>query len=100
MVVLINENTASASEILAGALKDSGAATLVGTQSFGKGLVQGVYLYNDGTAMKITEAKYLTPNKNDINGVGIKPDVTIELPEKATTDVQLQKAITVLENKM
>ena len=100
VVVLINENTASASEILAGALKDSGAATLVGTQSFGKGLVQGVYLYNDGTAMKITEAKYLTPNKNDINGVGIKPDVTIELPEKATTDVQLQKAITVLENKM
>lgn len=58
MVVLVNENTASASEILAGALKDSDTAKLVGTQTFGKGLVQGVYQYADGTAMKITEAKY------------------------------------------
>lgn len=100
LVVLVNGNTASASEILSGALKDSKAATLVGTQTFGKGLVQGVYMYSDGTAMKITEAKYLTPNQNDINGVGIKPDVTITLPEDATTDVQLQKAIEVLEQKM
>lgn len=100
LVVLVNGNTASASEILSGALKDSGVATLVGTQTFGKGLVQGVYMFSDGTAMKITEAKYLTPNQNDINGVGIKPDVTIALPENATTDIQLQKAIEVLTQKM
>ncbi len=100
MVVLVNENTASASEILAGALKDSDTAKLVGTQTFGKGLVQGVYQYADGTAMKITEAKYLTPNKNDINGVGIKPDVTVDLTEDAVTDTQLEKAIQVLESEM
>lgn len=100
LVVLVNGNTASASEILSGALKDSGVATLVGTQTFGKGLVQGVYLYDDGTAMKITEAKYLTPKQNDINGVGIKPDVVVELPENATVDTQLEQAITVLEQKM
>lgn len=100
LVVLVNGNTASASEILSGALKDSGVATLVGTQTFGKGLVQGVYLYADGTAMKITEAKYLTPKQNDINGVGIKPDVVVELPENATVDTQLEQAITVLEQKM
>ncbi len=100
MVVLVNENTASASEILAGALKDSDTAKLVGTQTFGKGLVQGVYQYADGTAMKITEAKYLTPNKNDINGVGINPDVTVDLTEDAVTDTQLEKAIQVLESEM
>ena len=100
IVVLVNENTASASEILAGALKDSDTAKLVGTQTFGKGLVQGVYQYADGTAMKITEAKYLTPNKNDINGVGIKPDVTVDLTEDAVTDTQLEKAIQVLESEM
>lgn len=100
LVVLVNGNTASASEILSGALKDSKSATLVGTQTFGKGLVQGVYMFSDGTAMKITEAKYLTPNQNDINGVGIKPDVTVALPETATTDLQLEKAIEVLEQKM
>ena len=100
LVVLVNGNTASASEILAAALKDSGTATLVGTQTFGKALVQGVYMYSDGTAMKITEAKYLTPNQNDINKVGISPDVKVELPVDATVDVQLLKAIQVLENKM
>lgn len=100
MVVLVNGNTASASEILAAALKDSGTATLVGTQTFGKALVQGVYMYADGTAMKITEAKYLTPKQNDINGVGISPDVKVELPADATADIQLERAIEVLQDKM
>ena len=100
MVVLVNGNTASASEILAAALKDSGTATLVGTQTFGKALVQGVYMYGDGTAMKITEAKYLTPKQNDINGVGIYPDVKVELPADAKTDVQLEKAIEVLKDRL
>ncbi len=100
MVVLVNENTASASEILAAALKESGTATVVGTQTFGKALVQGVYMYSDGTAMKVTEAKYLTPKQNNINGVGISPDVKVELPADAAEDVQLKKAVEVLENKM
>lgn len=109
VAVLVNGNSASASEILAGALKDSNAATLVGTTTFGKGLVQGVYFLNDGTAIKLTQAKYLTPNKNDINGVGISPDVVIDLPqapsdstdeesaEEHPLDVQLEKAIEVVK---
>lgn len=109
VAVLVNGNSASASEILAGALKDSNAATLVGTTTFGKGLVQGVYFLNDGTAIKLTQAKYLTPNKNDINGVGISPDVVIDLPqapsdstdeesaEEHSLDVQLEKAIEVVK---
>lgn len=109
VAVLVNGNSASASEILAGALKDSNAATLVGTTTFGKGLVQGVYFLNDGTAIKLTQAKYLTPNKNDINGVGISPDVVVDLPqapsdstdeesvEEHPLDVQLEKAIEVVK---
>ncbi len=97
LAVLVNGNTASAAEILAAALQESGVATLVGTQTFGKGLVQGVYLYGDGTAMKITEAKYLTPLRNDIHGVGIRPDVLVELPEGAETDLQLERAVSLLQ---
>lgn len=100
LVVLVNGNTASASEILSGALKDSGVATLVGAQTFGKGLVQGVYLFQDGTAMKITEAKYLTPKQNDINGVGIMPDVKVTQPENADKDLQLEKAISIIEEQI
>ncbi len=105
MVVLINGYSASASEILAGALQDHGAATIVGTQSFGKGIVQNVLSLNDGTAIKLTVAKYYTPNGNDIHKIGITPDVEIDLPEELKTqvdisyeeDVQLQKAVEVLQ---
>lgn len=105
MAVLINGNSASASEILAGALKDYGVATIVGTQSFGKGIVQSVIDLKDGTALKLTTAKYYTPNGNNIHGIGIAPDVEIDLPEELKTkveltleeDVQLQKAIEVLQ---
>ena len=100
LVVLVNGNTASASEILSAALKESGVATIVGTQTFGKGLVQGVYFYNDDTAAKITDGTYLTPLKNDIHGIGITPDVVVEQPEDAKYDVQLEKAISVLERKL
>ena len=100
LVVLVNGNTASASEILSAALKESGAATIVGTQTFGKGLVQGVYFYNDDTAAKITDGTYLTPMKNDIHGIGITPDVVVEQPEDASYDVQLEKAISVLKRNM
>lgn len=100
IVVLIDGNSASASEILAGALQDTGAATLVGTKSYGKGSVQVVVpmLHNDG--LKLTIAKYYTPNGRCIDGTGIEPDVEVELPEGATTDVQLEKAKEVLKEKL
>ena len=105
MVVLMNGNSASASEILAGALQDYGMAKIVGTQSYGKGIVQSVIDLQDGTALKITTAKYYTPNGNNIHEIGITPDVEIDLPEELKTmveipheeDIQLQKAIEVLQ---
>lgn len=105
MAVLVNGYSASASEILAGAMQDYGAAVIVGTQTFGKGIVQNVLSLDDGTAVKVTVAKYYTPNGNDIHEIGITPDVEIDLPEELKTeatlsfeeDVQLQKAIEVLQ---
>ena len=105
MAVLMNGNSASASEILAGALQDYGAAKIVGTQSYGKGIVQSIIDLQDGTALKITTAKYYTPNGNNIHEIGITPDVEIDLSEEAKTmveipfeeDTQLQKAIEVLQ---
>ena len=99
-MVLVNGNTASASEILSAALKESDVATIVGTQTFGKGLVQGVYFYNDDTAAKITDGTYLTPLQNNIHGIGITPDVVVEQPEDTDIDVQLEKAISVLKRQM
>ena len=105
MAVLMNENSASASEILAGALQDYEQAVIVGTQSYGKGIVQSVIDLQDGTALKITTAKYYTPDGNNIHEIGITPDVEIDLPEEVKTkvnityeeDVQLQIAIEVLQ---
>ena len=96
IVVLVNGFSASASEILTGALKDHGLAVIMGTQTFGKGIVQGVYPLNDGSAIKITDRKYYTPSGNDIQGVGIAPDITIEFDSDAYdadgTDNQLDEA--------
>ncbi len=105
IVVLINENSASASEIFAGAIKDFGAGTLVGKTTYGKGVMQIVRQFTDGSAVKITNAYFYTPNGTVINGVGVSPDVEVEIPEEATTDyiitreedVQLQKAIELLQ---
>ncbi len=104
IVILVNGNSASASEIFAGCLKDHGKATLVGTTTFGKGIVQQVIPLTDGSAVKLTIAKYFTPNGNDIHKIGIEPDVVVELPEELRyepiipedQDVQLQKAIELL----
>ena len=106
LAVLINENSASASEIFAGAVKDYGAATLVGTRSYGKGVVQSILDLGDGTAVKLTVSKYYTPNGNNIDGVGIEPDVEVEIPEEAyldyvitfEEDAQLQTAIELLSD--
>lgn len=107
LAVLVNGNSASASEIFAGAVKDYEIGTLVGTNTYGKGIVQRTVLLEDGTAVKLTIAKYFTPKGNDIHGVGIKPDVEIELEEslkqkvtiEKSEDNQLQKAIEVVKNK-
>jgi carboxyl-terminal processing protease len=100
MVVLINEGSASASEIVAGALQDSGRAKLVGVTSYGKGSVQNwIPLSGDNGAVRITIAKWLTPNENTIHEIGLTPDVVVERTEvdyKANLDPQLDKAVQVL----
>ena len=105
IVVLTNENTASSSEILAGALKDHKKATIVGEKTYGKGVIQQLLTLPDGSGLKITSEKYLTPNRTEINRVGIEPDEKVELPESITNvlnvekndDTQLQKAIEILK---
>ncbi|MEH1938102.1 MAG: S41 family peptidase [Nostoc sp.] len=81
LVILVDKGSASASEILSGALQDDNRARLVGTRTFGKGLVQSVEPLEDGSALKLTIAKYYTPKGRDINHVGIAPDITVELTE-------------------
>ncbi|OGI00270.1 MAG: hypothetical protein A2Y25_01415 [Candidatus Melainabacteria bacterium GWF2_37_15] len=101
LVVLIDGGSASASEILSGALKDNGRAVLVGTKSFGKGLVQEINRLSDGAGINITTQKYLTPNGTDINKVGIIPDIKVKNTkedEKNKKDRQLEKAQDVLKN--
>ena len=86
LAVLVNGYSASASEIFAGAIKDYGIGTLVGTNTFGKGIVQRMFPLKDGSAIKLTIAKYFTPNGNDIHKVGIKPDVEVEFDADAYRD--------------
>ena len=104
LVLLVNGYSASASEIVAGAIRDSGEGTIIGTKTFGKGVVQSVIPFPDGSALKITNARYYTPSGECIHEVGIQPHVEIELDENAVTryginnlpheeDAQLQKAV-------
>lgn len=100
MAVLVNENSASASEVFSGVVQDYKIGTIVGTTTFGKGVVQNIYPLNDGSAVKLTVEKYYTAKGQDINGKGITPDVVCEVPEKLKEqvtfaykdDVQLHKA--------
>lgn len=106
LVVLVDMNSASASEILAGAIKDYGIGTLVGTTTFGKGIVQQVIPFSDGSAVKLTISSYYTPNGNDIHGIGIEPDVICEFDgeayydEENPFDNQLEKAKEILSEKL
>lgn len=101
-VVLVNENSASASELFTGALKDRGYATVVGKKTFGKGIVQSLFSLGDGSGLKITVERYFTPNGVCIHGTGIEPDIEVEYDEdkfnEDGTDTQLEAAIEYLEN--
>ena len=107
LVVLINEGSASSSEIFAGAIRDFEYGTLIGTKTFGKGIVQTIRQLSDGSAIKLTTSRYFTPNGDNIHGEGIEPDIELEykyLDPDATVydmkdDNQIQKAIEVLKEK-
>ena len=90
VVVLVNEGSASASEILSGALQDNHRAQLVGQKTFGKGLVQSVRGLADGSGLTVTIAKYLTPNGTDIHKNGIRPDVTVEMTEEEVKSLTIE----------
>jgi carboxyl-terminal processing protease len=109
----VDGGSASASEILSGALQDNKRAIIVGTKTFGKGLVQSVHSLSDGSGLAVTIAKYLTPNGTDINKSGIKPDVVVELTQKqreelaknqdkigTNADQQFLKALEVLKQQV
>ena len=95
-IVLINENSASAAEIFAGAVQDHKVGTLVGVTTYGKGIVQKPFLLDDGSVIKLTISAYYTPDGKNIHGKGIKPDVTVEQPKEAKEDLQLEKAMEIL----
>ncbi len=106
LVILVNQGTASASEILAGALQDNGRAELVGETTFGKGLIQSLFQLTDGSGLAVTIAKYETPNHRDINKLGIKPDVEVKQSMirreqvGSSDDKQYQAALEILNKKL
>lgn len=105
LAVLVNGYTASASEITSGAIQDSGVGTLIGSKTFGKGVVQTIYPLPDGSAVKITTARYLTPKNRDINHLGIQPDIGVASKKgdrfgDPARDTQLQRALQFLNDKL
>ncbi len=106
-VILVNESSASASEVLTAAVKDYGVGTIIGTKTFGKGVVQSLKPIGDGTYIKMTTSEYFSPKGNKIHGLGIEPDIHVELPEdvedyyeiELEDDTQLQRAIEELKKK-
>lgn len=99
IVVLVNENSASASEIVAGAVQDMKLGPIVGVKTYGKGTVQGVFPVDQQSAVKVTVAKYRTTNGREIDGVGIEPDVVVPLSPSDQTDTQFEKALEIISKK-
>ncbi|HET9029830.1 MAG TPA: S41 family peptidase [Candidatus Aquilonibacter sp.] len=105
LVVLVNGYTASASEITSGAIQDSGVGTIMGTKTFGKGVVQTIYPLGDGSAVKITTARYLTPHNRDINHLGITPDIVVQENKRPrfgdiAKDAQLARAVQYVDDRI
>jgi carboxyl-terminal processing protease len=109
LVLLVNGRSASASEVLSGAVRDTGRGTIIGTQTFGKGVVQNLLYLSDGTAIKLTVQTYHTPNGENIHGTGIEPHVIVEMSEDLSRrigrlmleeDIQLQAALEIISQKM
>ena len=100
LFVLVNEGSASASEIVAGAIQDSGRGKLLGEKTFGKGVVQQVFNLYNGSGIAITTSEYFTPNERSINHIGIEPDILIEPVEDDEQDMQLNKTIQLLEEEL
>jgi len=108
LTILVNEGSASASEILSGAIQDTKTGILIGTKTFGKGIVQRIKKLPDGSGFKLTVSEYFTPNGKNIHGKGIEPDIIVEIPEDVERigvenidqDTQLQKALEVIKNKI
>lgn len=99
IVVLVNENSASASEIVAGAVQDMKLGPIVGVKTYGKGTVQGVFPVDSASAVKVTVAKYRTTNGREIDGVGIEPDVVVPLTPSDPEDSQFEKALEIIQEK-
>ena len=105
IVILVNEGTASSSEILSAAVRENNEnVKIIGTKTYGKGVIQTIFNLSDGSGIKLTTSEYYTPNHNTINKEGIAPDIEVELPEDENiytvsekNDTQLQKAIEVLK---
>lgn len=100
IAVLVNGNSASAAEIFAGVMQDYDKGEIIGTQTFGKGIVQTIQPLSDGSAVKFTIAKYYTAKGQDIHGKGVTPDQVVELPADATSDVQLDAAVKWVKEKL
>ena len=100
IAVLVNGNSASASEIFAGAMQDYGKGKIIGTQTFGKGIVQTIKPLTDGSAVKLTTAKYYTPNGQNIHGQGVTPDIAVEQGTDENEDTQWNTAVEYLMEEM
>lgn len=100
LAVLVNENSASAAEILAGAIQDTKTGVIVGNRTFGKGIVQTVFPLDNGAGLKMTTARYLTPGKKDIHEKGVRPDVVVENDDDLPGDEQLDRAVELVKEKI
>lgn len=98
LAVLVNGRSASASEVFSGAVQDYGIGTIIGTQTYGKGIVQTLYSLSDGSCLKLTTAQYFTPDGRNIHGEGITPDIVLEKTADDQTDNQLEKAVETVQN--